>query len=203
MTARLAAIALILLVLGACSTGAPVPEDRFYQLDPEMPAVSPKVFLKGGLSIAHVGADPLRGGRAILYRDLRRPLQLVRYHYEFWAGQPPRMVQRALQDALRRSGVIDRVESEGQRPHFHYELDVEVRRFESLIDKSRTRADVELEVVLRTASTGVPVWTKIYREQSDARPRDMHALADAMQQALEQIFERLIGDLKAAESNDD
>ncbi|VAW74621.1 hypothetical protein MNBD_GAMMA15-2158 [hydrothermal vent metagenome] len=202
MIARLGLIGFVLLVLGACSTGAPVPEDRFYQLDPGMPAVSPKVILKGGLSIAHIGADPLRGGRAILYRNQNRPLELARYHYEFWAEQPPRMIQRALQDALRQSGIIDRVEIEGQRPHFRYELKVDVRRFESLVGAGRSQADIELEVVLRTTRNDVPVWTKVYRKQNDAIPGDMHALANAMQQGLEQIFEQLAEDLKAAETND-
>jgi len=106
-------------------------------------------------------------------------------------------------EALRHSGVADRVESEGRRPHFHYELAVKVRRFESLVDSGRTLADVELEAVLRTASDGNPLWTKVYHQQIASRQGDMHALADAMQQALGQIFERLTGDLKATATDDD
>lgn len=202
MIARALSAALVMLVLGACSTGAPVPEDRFYQLDPAMPATSSAAVLEGGLSISHIGADPLRGGRAILYRDLRKPLELSRYHYEFWAEQPPRMIQRALHDALRNSGVADRVEVEGKRPHFDYEIDVEVRRFESVIETGRTSADVELEVILRKAGSGIPIWTKVYRRQNEARPGDMHALAEAMQQSLGQIFEQIIEDLKVAETHE-
>jgi len=179
-----------------------VPEDRFYELDPEMPATLPEASLKGGLSINHIVADPLRGGRAVLYRDARRPLELKRYHYEFWAEQPPQMIQRALLNSLRHSGVADRVESEGRRPHFRYELDVKLRRFESLVDAGRTRADVELEAVLRKAGSGDLVWTKVYQRQVDAHPGDIHALADAMQRGLEQIVEQLIGDLKVAGAND-
>jgi len=201
--ARLVGAGLVLLLLGACSSSAPIPEDRFYELNPKVTVSLPKASLTGGLSITHIGADTLRSGRAILYRDVSRPLELGRYHYEFWAEKPPQMIQHALLDTLRQSGVADRVQAEGRRSHFRYELDVKVRRFEALIETGRSRADVELEAVLGMADSGDPVWMKVYRQQIDARPGDMHALADAMQQGLEQIFEQLIGDLKAAGANDD
>lgn len=203
MIARLVSIGLVLLVLGACSASAPVPDDRFYELGPKMPARSSEIYLTGGLSIARIGSDTLRGGRAILYRDALRPLELGRYHYEFWAEKPPQMIQLALLDTLRQSGIADRVQADGRRAHFRYQLELKVRRFEALINANSTRADVELEAVLRMAGSEGPIWTKIYRQQVDARPGDMHALADAMQQGLEQIFEQLIGDLKGAGSNDD
>lgn len=203
MIARGCFAGFIMLMLAACSVGTPVPEDRFYEISPDISTVSAEPSLKGGLSIAHIDADPLRNGRAILYRDTARPLELSRYHYEFWADQPPRMIQQALLEALRHSGVADRVESEGRRPHFHYELAVKVRRFESLVDSGRTLADVELEAVLRTVSDGNPLWTKVYHQQIASRQGDMHALADAMQQALGQIFEQLTGDLKATATDDD
>ncbi len=201
MIARLAGISLVLL-LAACSTSTPVPEDRFYELTPELPGTLPQAYLKGGLSIARVVADPLRSGRAVLYRDAGRPLELKRYHYEFWAEQPPQMIQHALLEGLRHSGVADRVESGARRPHFRYELDVTLRHFESLLEAGRSRADIELEVALRKAGSGDLVWTKVYRRQIDARPGDIHALAHAMQQGLEQIIEQLNGDLKVAGTND-
>ncbi len=200
MIARAGVLLLLAAWLAACSTGQPVPEDRFYEVRPDQPGALPAPRLTGGLMLAHVGADPLRNGRAILYRDSGRPLELGRYHYEFWADQPPRMVQAALLDALRASGVADRVESEGYRPHFRYELDVKVRRFESLLGAGRARADVELEATLREGERAR--WTKVYRRQVDAQAGDMHALADAMRQGLGQIFEAMIGDLKVAETGD-
>jgi len=196
--ARLGCAGFVLFVLAACSVGTPIPEDRFYDINPEISTASMEPVLKGGLSIAHVNADPLRNGRAILYRDERRPLELSRYHYEFWADQPSRMIQQALLGALRQSGVADRVESEGRHPHFRYELAVKVRHFESLLDSGRTNADVELEVGLHTVSDGNPVWIKVYRQRIMSSKGDMHALADAMQQALGKIFEQLIRDLKVA-----
>ena len=201
MIARLAGISLVLLLV-ACSTSAPVPEDRFYELTPRLLTTLPHAYLKGGLSIAHVVADPLRSGRAVLYRDARRPLELRRYHYEFWAEQPPQMIQHTLLNSLRHSGVADRVESEGRHPHFRYELDVTLRHFESLAEADRSLADIALEVAFRKAGSGDLVWTKIYRRQVDARPGDIHALADAMQQGLEWIIEQLSGDLKVAGTND-
>lgn len=199
MTARLRfiTVGLVLLVLAACSAGQPAPEDRFYDISPASPAAQARPSLTGGLSIALVEADPLRSGRAILYRHADRPLQLGRYHYEFWADQPPRMIRQALLETLRQSGVADRVEIGGRRPHFDYELAVRLLRFESLVESGRTLADVELEVVLRSTRDGNPLWTKVYRQQTASRSGDMHALADAMQQGLAQIFGQLIEDLKA------
>jgi len=198
--ARTAITAFLILLLAACSAGKPVPEDRFYEVSPELPDVSPTVYLKGGITLAHVTADPLRNGRAIVYRHAGRPLELGRYHYEFWADQPPKMVQDALLDSLRHSHIADRVESEGHRPHFSYELDVKVRRFESLIDAGRARADIELQATLRKGGNGDLLWTNVYRRQVGARAGDMHALADAMQQGMGQIFAAMIEDLKVADA---
>jgi len=200
---RFATIVLVLLMLAACSAGVPAPEDRFYEISPASPAVQQQPALTGGLSIAHVEADPLRNGRAILYRHTDKPLQLGRYHYEFWADQPPRMIQQALLESLRQSGVADRVETEGRRPHFRYELVVRVLRFESLVESRRALADVELEAVLHSARDGRPLWTKVYHQQTASRSGDMHALADAMQQGLEQIFGQLIEDLKATDAGNE
>ncbi len=200
---RFAAAGLVLVLLAACSAGVPAPEDRFYEISPASPSTLERPVLTGGLSIARVEADPLRNGRAILYRHADRPLELGRYHYEFWADQPPRMIQQALLENLRQSGVADRVEMEGRRPQFHYELAVRVLHFESLIESDRALANVELEASLRSTRDGKPLWTKLYRQRVASHSGDMHALADATQQALELIFEELIGDMEATGTDND
>ncbi|TCK18973.1 ABC-type uncharacterized transport system auxiliary subunit [Thiogranum longum] len=200
---RSVAVGLVLLVLAACSAGVPAPEDRFYEIGLSSPAVQAQPSLTGGLLVGRVEADPLRNGRAILYRHADRPLELRRYHYEFWADQPPRMIQQALLETLRQSGVADRVETEGKRPQFRYELAVRVLRFESLVESGRALADIELEAVLHSTRDGKSLWTKVYRQQTSSRSGDMHALADAMRKSLEQIFERLIGDLKATDAGNE
>lgn len=177
------------LVLAACSTGGPVPEDRFYELNPVPPArIKAVPVLSGGVSVARVVADPLRNGRAILYRDPERPHQLLRYHYAFWVDQPPRLVQAALVDALRASGIADRVEAEGLRTHFRFSLEADLRRFEVWQAGSGAVAGLEVEFILRHNRDGRTLWRQAYRSERPVAGNNTHAIAVAMAGALENLL---------------
>ncbi|MDT8388544.1 MAG: ABC-type transport auxiliary lipoprotein family protein [Thiogranum sp.] len=187
-----------LLLLQGCSASVQVPEDRFYQLRATAPiATYPAPVFSGGVIIDRVNADPMRSGRAILYSDAKKPLELKRYHYEFWIDQPPELVQRALLAHFRDSRLADRVIDDTERADADYRLAVRLQRFEQLWDSARQGADVdvELEVRLLANASRTTIWSQRYRQRRQVAGADMHATAAAMEAALGTILEQLANDL--------
>ena len=188
----------VLLLLNGCGTTRQVPEDRFYQIEAVSPPVSvPQPVFPEGLDVDRVSADPLRSGRAVLYRDDRKPLEVKRYHYEFWVEQPPRMVHRALVDYLRASGVAEPVRGEGRPAKAHYALKAHLKRFDRLVGAGRPKVEVELETTVYANGSGQPLWTNSYLYQQESDAGDMHATATAMQTALANILRSMVEDLAA------
>jgi len=153
--------------------------------------------LHGGLQVDYVVADPLRNGRAVLYRDMRKPLELQRYHYEFWVDQPPRMIHQALLHYLRSSGVADTVQDDSRHAGAGYRLYTRLLRFERVVGDGAPKVEFELEATLYSNHSGSVVWTGAYLQQQESDGKDMHASARAMQEALERILETLLADLAA------
>ena len=143
------------VLLTACAGSAPVPEDRFYQLDSLSPStrhVAPPLL--GGLEIDYTQADPLRSGRAVLYSESDQPLQLRRYHYAFWVDQPPRMVNQALVDYLRALNAADQLFASGQRGRAAYRLDTQLLKFEQWRQGKTIGVEIVLQASLRQLPDG-------------------------------------------------
>ena len=185
-------------LLAACTSTSPVPEDRFYQLESATPAqVFPSPELLGGLEIDYTGADPLRSGRAVLYSENARPLQLKRYHYAYWVDQPPRMVRDQMVQYLRASGVADRVGNSGQRDTAAYRLKTQLLKFEQLRGGPKPEVVVELEASLERLPAESTLWISTYSQRQASDSEDVHALAEAMHAALEQVLHQLAHDISA------
>lgn len=187
------------LLLAACTTSSPVPEDRFYQIEsaaPEQVFASP--VLKGGLEIDYTGADPLRSGRAVLYSERAQPLQLKRYHYAYWVDQPPRLVHSQLVHYLRANGITDRIDDGGQRGTAAYRLKTQVLKFEQLRGGSAPEVVVELEASLERLPAGPVLWTSVYSQRQISDGDSMHATAESMRTALGQVLHALSRDLAAS-----
>lgn len=198
MMRQMSMIGVLLLALAACSATAPVPEDRFYQLDNAPGAAALQApALRGGLRVAPVTADPLRSGRAVLYRDARKPLELQRYHYQYWVDQPPRMIEQALLNYLRTIAAADPVQDNSRRAAVAYRLQTRLLRFEQVLDEGAPRVELELEATLYPEPSGAALWTATYLRRVDSTGNDMHATAQAMQLALAQVFQALRADLVA------
>jgi len=190
---------LLSLLLAACAATAPVPEDRFYRLDrvhPEQRMSAP--VLTGGLALDYVQADPLRGGRAVLYRDSRAPLQLRRYHYEFWVDQPPRMLGRALAAYLRETGVADRLVDAGGQGEAAYRLQLRLLKFEQVHGKGGTGVEVAVEATLMSPGADSLSWTRVYERSRACAGEGMNDTASAMQAAMTDLFAAMETDLASA-----
>jgi ABC-type uncharacterized transport system auxiliary subunit len=181
-----------------------VPEDRFYRLSTIHPReVSSRTVLTGGLSIDYVRADPLRGGRAVLFRDTRRPLQLQRYHYEFWVDQPPRMVRQALAAYLREAGLADNIVDFDDRTDSAWRLGMRLLKFEQVLDSHSAAVEIALEVSLRSPTSGTPLLTRVYEQRRASDGPGMHDTVSAMRAALGAVFADLQADLTAVRPHGD
>jgi ABC-type uncharacterized transport system auxiliary subunit len=188
----------VVLVLSGCATTSQVPEDRFYQIEAVAPSISvPRPVFSEGLDVDKVSADPLRSGRAVLYRDSRKPLEVKRYHYEFWVDQPPRMVHQALVDYLRASGVADPTGGGSRPANGNYALKAHLKRFDRVVGAGRPKVEIELQTTVYANGSRVPLWTNNYLHQQESDAGDMHATAAAMQIALANIFASMVEDLAA------
>lgn len=188
----------VVLVLSGCATTSQVPEDRFYQIEAVAPSISvPRPVFPEGLEVDKVSADPLRSGRAVLYRDHRKPLEVKRYHYEFWVDQPPRMVHQALVDYLRASGVADPTGGGSRPANRNYALKAHLKRFDRVVGAGRPKVEIELQTTVYANGSAVPLWTNNYLCQQESDAGDMHATAAAMQIALANIFASMVEDLAA------
>jgi len=189
----------LLLVLVGCTSIGPVPEDRFYRLDavhPDHRLADP--VLHGGLNVVYVRADPLRGGRAVLYSDSTQPLQLRRYHYEFWVDQPPRMLRRVLTSYLREAGIADSVVAGEGTADSAYSLQLSLLRFEQVLGGQKADVEVAVEATLSSGSGDSILWTRVYERRRASHSRQMHDTATAMQAALADVFADLRADLVSA-----
>lgn len=188
----------LVLLLVACSATRPIPEDRFYQLDIGSQAVPPaRPLFDGRLEVASVTADPLRSGRAVVYRENRRPLEVRRYHYEFWVEQPPRMVHRALLDQLGTNGVGAPLPGSRLRGHPGYTLKAHLKRFEQLVGAGLPQVEIELQASVYENGSGQPLWSNSYLRRRDSQAADMHATAAAMEICLAEILHAVVEDLAA------
>ena len=184
------------LLLVSCAGQAPVPEDRFYELALSRPVGSSgQVPIDGAVEIAFTRADPLRNGRALLYRTASEPLRVQRYRYEYWIDQPPRMVHYALVKYLRTAGVARSVDSAGQGKRADYRLQTRLTGFEQLRGKTGVEALVSLEATLEKLPAGTVVWTKTYTAKSAAADQQMESSVQAMSLALQDILGALQTDL--------
>ena len=193
---RTTALLATALLLAACATSPPVPEDQFYQLEPVMPEqVLAAPVLKGGLEIDYTEADPLRSGRAVLYSETAQPLQLMRYHYAYWVDQPPRLLHAQLLGYLRASGIADRVVDNGQRGTVAYRLKTRLLKFEQLRGGATPEVEVALEASLERLPAGPVLWNTVYSQRRASDKDDMHATAAAMHTALAGVLQALQQDL--------
>jgi ABC-type uncharacterized transport system auxiliary subunit len=190
---------LLLLFLSACATTQPVPEDRFYRLEriqPQHTLAEPVLY--GGLAVDYVQADPLRSGRAVIYSDRDHPLQLQRYHYEFWVDQPPRLLHQALLSYLRDSGVADTVIDTTVPATVDYRLRLRLLKFEQVLERQSADVEVALQATLSSGPAEEVLWTRTYTQRQSSGSLRIDAAASAMQVALGELFAALQADLAAS-----
>lgn len=188
---------LLVIVAGGCSTVPPVPEDHYYRLNipaPEGHRQTP--ILHGGLLVDRLQIDALRNGRAIVYREAGKPLQLQRHHYHFWSESPAKMIQHQLASYLDTLRTADYVfNTDHALPH-RYRLTGRVVEFDRIAGRQQTKSAIKLQFVLTRRGIAGPLLNESYQSEITVASQDMHEYARATQQALGQVLDALNQDIQ-------
>lgn len=183
---------LSLQFIQACSMGGgPAPADHFYRLaeitlQPQASASFNRILIKS------VKSSGLYHERAILFIESDKPLELQRYHYNFWASSPAEIIHDGVFQGLLSSGIGKNVSRILSLETADIVLDIRIINFQQLIKGSNISVDVELEITVSKASKS---WSKRYQVNQPAQSSSMHASVEAFSESLKSIINQLVEDL--------
>lgn len=196
MTRRgLAALAAAAVSLAACGSAPPVPDDHFYRLVGGRSFAWGETVFGGALELAPVTAVGVRRDRPLIFS--RPPhVSFRQYHYHHWEEPPPALVKRRLLAALEQAGVAKTVVAR-PLPEAAARLEVEVQRFDRLVEGSEVAVVVALAVTLREGGRSAPALRSTYQARRAAAPDSMDDTARAFSAALDAVLVDLLADLRA------
>jgi len=183
-------------ILGSCSLGgSPAPQDHFYRL-PEI-TLSPQQSIYKEIVIKPVKSSGLYHERAILFIESQHPLEIKRYHYRFWSATPAELIHSGLYQGLLSSGIASQISREISTLRPDFIIDSRIIHFERLIESQQVTIEVALDVSVRRGdSSAVLLKASRYHASRILKTRDMHASAVAFGEALQEISEHLVKDLR-------
>ena len=178
----------LVLLLAACGSPAPVPEDHFYRL-PEPSAKSQGSSLNAGVILV----EPFRVSglvreRPIIFMQTTDSVELERYNYHLWYESPGYMLQQHLADFLRLSGLVDSVTTSRNLPP-DIVISGELYEFMHIRDaEDGGEVIVKLELMLRHRHDQGMHWQALYSEQEAVDGADMNAVVAAFGRTLDRIY---------------
>ncbi|MFA7430772.1 MAG: ABC-type transport auxiliary lipoprotein family protein [Rhodospirillaceae bacterium] len=186
------------LAVAACAQ-PPIPTDTFYRLDvaDPAPAGGAPVF-DGIIEVQAFAADGLASERALIYSEPGTPT-LRQYSYHFWVEAPTEAVQRELTDHLRASGLFGKVVTPRFRVRPDLEIQGRIARLEQYLEGNGTaRVVAEVELGAQRTGRGLGlVMLETYRIERPAANASPTAAAEALRDAMGEIFARFTTDLAA------
>ncbi|MEN8175613.1 MAG: ABC-type transport auxiliary lipoprotein family protein [Pseudomonadota bacterium] len=195
---RLTALLLAAAAIGGCASSATVPEDRYYRLPPVQPGETLRQpLIRGTLAVAAYDSAAVFRDRAFAYVKAPRPHELRHYHFDHWADDPPTLLQHHLVDYLRAANLARQVVTDGASLDWNYLLKGHLKRFERAEKGGGAEAMVEITFALERFESRTPVLVKTYRAAEPIRGDDIYTSVDAFAAALDDIYARLLADIRA------
>lgn len=188
------------LLLVACGSQPPVPEDRFYRLPDVQSGENIRLSgfsLNKKVVLERLDTEGLYQERAILYVDDNNPLELRRYHYHHWVNSPVNIVSEHLLSYLRSvlpAGEVSRYNAM-QNKRKDYQIGGKLVRFERVLNNGNPQAEVALELWVG-ADQNPRMLVNEYSASVFAQDGTMHATAIAFGKALEETYANFLQDLK-------
>jgi len=191
---RAAVLTGVILLLSACGTNPPAPEDHFYRLADTVPAVVyPRPLLPGSLSVTAFSAPAVLQSRAMTYAEAGQPLVLQQHHYHYWVEAPPRLLQQRLIRYLRAARVAPSVEAASAVRNARYQINGYLEHFEERIGKDFVQAVVGMRLELLDTVTGRVELSADNREETKPVPAGkVYDAVASLQAAVDRIFARWV-----------
>ena len=186
------------LLLAACGSPGPAPEDHFYRLP------DPAAEFQGGLNAEVILVEPfsvsgLVRERPIMFMQSADSVELERYNYHLWYESPGYMLQQHLADYLRSAGLADSVTTSRNLPP-DVVISGELYEFMHIRDSNGGgEVIVKLELMLRHRHDREVHWQALYNEQETVNGNDMNAVVAAFGSALDRIYQDFLE--RASSSN--
>jgi ABC-type uncharacterized transport system auxiliary subunit len=185
----------LVLLVAACGSPA-VPQDRYYRISVEQPAMGTQI-IEGTLEMEPFMAEGLVSGRAIIHVESEGATTLQEYNYDFWAEPPGLMIRDELMAYLRDAGVAEVIVTPEMRASADYILSGHVSRLE-MVRGSEPKAYVELDLAVTKESSGKVRLVKSYGLSVAAVNGTVKAGVDAANQGIEAIFAQFLKDLNGS-----
>ena len=190
---RLPAALLFALLLAACQSAPPVPENKYYRLQNLVatPATSP--LLKAEVTVLPLKAEGLYSERAMVFAgDGGRQLQ--QYHYHHWLYPPAQLVQEFLAVQLRQAGLSNTVQASERLDETQYIVSGRVIHFERIAVQNKALVKLEL----RLEKKGKRLWQQTYSAEEAMAENSIPAFVLATESALQRIANEFVAHLRTA-----
>lgn len=195
--ARTVLAAALVAAAAACSVAPPTPEDHYYRLPPPdvgRPLGHP--FVAATVGIAPITARGLYQERAILFTDLRDPLELHMYNYHFWVQAPSHLIQAHMVQYMRAADLAATVTRYEPGEGTSGRIGGHIERFERLIGKGRNQVTVALDLSYTDLKGhNGPAAEKPYAATVPVQGKGMEAVVTAFGTALDRISGEFLHDL--------
>jgi ABC-type uncharacterized transport system auxiliary subunit len=188
---------MLALLVTACGSVPPAPEDRYYRLSavtdtgPGQGQALPDILAIGSVDSAAVYSE-----RAVVYSESGQPNKLKHYNYHFWADPPPSLIRDHLAQYLRNSQAAPVVVVDKGEAEWKYLLVSRLRRFERVMNVIGSRVVVEMEFRLLQRGGRQPLLIQDYSAEVGVSGGSVNAAAEAFGEALGEIYQKLLADMR-------
>lgn len=193
---QLSLIVMTALSLTACGSLLPKgdPAPRLYTLNapPSAPGTTKK--LPFDMQILMPQAAPGLDTERVILRTTDNRIDY--YADAKWAGTAPALVQSVLVESFEKNNTLHAVGSDLVSMSQHYNLQIEIRDFQSeyIVNTTMPRAHVRLVAKLIKADTNKVIATTSYDETNVAGSNTLQNIVIAFDRALQQATNRIITD---------
>jgi ABC-type uncharacterized transport system auxiliary subunit len=188
----------LVLLLVACATTAPVPDNHYYRLlASRAPLTDDSPPIRGVLKVDAIKAFGIYRERALLYTLESRPEQLRQHRYHYWIDTPSRLIRNHLIEFLRYRRVAEQVVGSELVMTADLRLKLTLKQFERIITPGAAdRVRVVLDAVIIDAD-GKPVKIASYQSEKIAAGASISASVNAVTMGLNEIYTEIADDLRA------
>jgi ABC-type uncharacterized transport system auxiliary subunit len=202
---RLSASGLLLLAalvaLGGCGNVPGVPDHTYFRMSgaKALPRSEKQVFVNP-IVVGLFDANGLYADRALVYALDAQADELRQYHYQLWTDPPTRLLQRRLQIELRDAAIAPLVIDSLAASQAAHRISGEILRFERVPTVEGGYIGSVVLKIRVDRPDGTPQVDEIYHADVAASDARLMSSANALFEAVDEIFAEFHADLLESEA---